>query len=110
MQKLLNPIVSGFAWDEPAMLHPQRPRYDRAIFSRIAFQDGGGDNRCRGRHQTAAPNGESSLRPVEEIAQVRLPRWDWWYSDRGDRPLDRLDPGRASGTLRPAQLARPGEL
>src|SRR5215207_5825836 len=114
MQELLKPIVSGFAWDEPAMLHPQRPLYDRAIFSRIAFQDGGGDNRRRGRHQPAAPNGESSLRPVEEIAQARLSRRDRRYSDRGDRPLDRLDDRsgtrRASGALRPPQLARSGEL
>src|SRR5687767_1007409 len=101
MQELLNPIVSSIAWDEPAVLHPQRPRHDRAIFSRVALQDGGGDNRRRGRYQTAAPNGESSLRPVEEKAEPRLSRRNGWYADRSDRSLDRLDARRASGTLRP---------
>ena len=109
-QQLLNPWVAGVTRNEPAMLHPQRPRHHRAVFTGIALQDSGGDHRRRGRHQTAAPDGEGALRSVEEIAQARLARRDRRHADRGDRPLDRLDAGRASDTLRPAQLARPGEL
>src|SRR5215213_9811664 len=103
-------MVSGITWNEPAMLHPQRPGHYRTVFTRISLQDSRDHNRSRGRHQTAAPNGKGPLRPIEEIAQARLPWRDRRHADRGNRPLERLDARRAGITLRPAQLACPGEL